>query len=196
VRYFPNALRALGDAFAVERWGIPAARLGERETRLSLYDRELECDWTSGSFLLVRREALESSGYLDERFFIYSEETDLCLRIKKAGWRIVHLPSMTIVHHADKAGIRPKILAQDVYTRMQYARKHFSPVHRALYAFAIALRYGIRAAIPPSSEPGERRKMRDACKLVLLTLAGRRGAPYEPPPAAALRMRQASPPTG
>ena len=196
VRYFPNALRAFGDAFAVERWGIPAARLGERETRLSLYDRELECDWTSGSFLLVRREALESSGFLDERFFIYSEETDLCLRIKKAGWRIVHLPSMTIIHHADKAGIRPKILAQDVYTRMQYARKHFSPVHRALYALAIALRYGIRAAIPPSRDAAEQRKMRDASKLVLLTLAGRRGAPYAPPPAAAVRQRQASPPTG
>ena len=36
--------------------------------------------------MFARREALESAGYFDERFFIYSEETDLCLRIKSAGW--------------------------------------------------------------------------------------------------------------
>ena len=48
------------------------------------YERERECDWTSGSFMLARREALLSAGLLDERSFIYSEEPDLCLRIKRA----------------------------------------------------------------------------------------------------------------
>jgi GT2 family glycosyltransferase len=145
--------------------------------------------------MLARREALASAGYLDERFFIYSEETDLCLRIKKAGWRIVHLPAMTIIHHAGKAGIKAKGEAQDVYTRMQYARKHFSPVHRALYWIALALGYGLRAMIPRADEPAERKRLRDAYRFVLETLAGRRGAPYEAPPPAAVRPRQDSPPT-
>ena len=95
--------------------------------------------------MLARREALESAGFLDERFFIYSEEPDLCLRIKRAGWRVRHLPEMTIVHHAGKAGVRPKMCAQDAYTRMQYARKHFSPLHRSSYAAALALGYATRA---------------------------------------------------
>ena len=71
--------------------------------------------------MLARREALESAGLMDERFFIFSEEPDLCYRIKQAGWDVRHLPWMTILHHADKAGVNPKIEAQNAYTRMQYA---------------------------------------------------------------------------
>jgi GT2 family glycosyltransferase len=195
IRYFPNAVRALGESLGSERWPVPRRWVGERELDMAVYEREHECDWTSGSFLLTRREALESSGFLDERFFIYSEETDLCRRIKGAGWRIVHLPAMTIIHHAGKAGIKPKGEAQDVYTRMQYARKHFSPAHRALYWLAIALGYGLRALLAPAEEPAERRRVRDAYRFALETLAGRRGAPYEAPPPVAVRTRQDSPPS-
>lgn len=47
-----------------------------------------ECDWIDGAAMLVRSEALRVVGLLDERFFMYFEETDLCLRAAKAGWRI------------------------------------------------------------------------------------------------------------
>ena len=98
IRRFPTALRALGDAFSMERLPGRPRWLGERELDLAAYDREGGCDWTSGSFMLARREAIESAGFLDERFFMYSEETDLCRRIKTAGWEVRHLPSMTILH--------------------------------------------------------------------------------------------------
>ena len=118
-------------------------------TSTSIGTREvIECDWTSGSFMLARREALESAGFMDERFFIYSEEPDLCLRMKRAGWKVCHLPAMTIVHHAGKGGMRPKMWAQDAYTRMQHARKHFSPLHRRVYAAALGLGYAARAVAP------------------------------------------------
>ena len=80
--------------------------------------------------MLARREALLSAGLLDERFFIYSEETDFCLRIKQAGWDVRHLPDMTIVHHAGKGGVSEKMVAQDAYARRQYAAKHFTPGRR------------------------------------------------------------------
>ena len=91
IRYFPSVRRALGEAFGSERWPRAAA-LGRASasSTSSLYEREVECDWTSGSFMLARREALLSAGLLDERFFIYSEEPDLCLRMKRAGW--AHAP--------------------------------------------------------------------------------------------------------
>lgn len=47
-----------------------------------------ECDWVDGAAMLVRSEVLRSVGLLDERFFMYFEETELCLRAAKAGWRI------------------------------------------------------------------------------------------------------------
>ncbi|MDQ3870685.1 MAG: glycosyltransferase family 2 protein [Chloroflexota bacterium] len=47
-----------------------------------------ECDWADGAALLIRREVLEKVGVFDERLFIYFEETDLCLRARRAGWRV------------------------------------------------------------------------------------------------------------
>ena len=90
IRYFPNALRALGQALGSERLPFRAQMLRERDLDLDRYSQVVECDWTSGSFMLARREALQSAGFLDERFFIYSEEPDLCLRMKRAGWKVCH----------------------------------------------------------------------------------------------------------
>jgi GT2 family glycosyltransferase len=185
IRRFPSVSRALADALASERWPVRGRWCGERELDLSLYDSEVECDWTSGSFMLARREALLSAGLLDERYFIYSEEPDLCLRMKRAGWGVRHLPTMTIVHHAGKGGVRPKMVAQDAYTRRQYASKHFGSNYAALYLGAVAVRHLLRATAPAASPGGAER--RAAARLALSTLVGRTPPPFgEPPPTALL----------
>jgi N-acetylglucosaminyl-diphospho-decaprenol L-rhamnosyltransferase len=188
IRRFPNALRVLGDALGAE--GLPRRPhwLGERELDLARYDEEVECDWTSGSFMLARREALDGAGYLDERFFIYSEETDLCLRIKRGGWEVRHLPTMTILHHAGKAGTNPKMTAQDVFTRMQYSRKHFSPAHRGIYRAVLALRYLVRA-VPLGGNRGARAA---ASRGALRVLLGRGEPPFGAPPRQAVSPRAPS----
>jgi N-acetylglucosaminyl-diphospho-decaprenol L-rhamnosyltransferase len=179
IRGFPNALRALGDGLGAERLPRRPSWLGERELDLSLYDREVECDWTAGSFMLARREAIESAGFLDERYFMYSDETDFCRRIKTAGWEIRHLPSMTILHQDGKAGIKPSIVSLDASSRMRYARKHFSPVHRHLYFGALLLGASLRSAYGGSGERG--RLIKAAHRRRLATLLGRTPAPFDPP---------------
>src|SRR5262249_21153400 len=158
IRYFPSVSRAFGEALASERWPLRPRWLGERELDPARYDVEGDCDWTSGSFMLCRREALLSAGLMDERFFMYSEEADLCLRLKRAGWSVRHLPDMTIVHHASKAGVRPKMVAQDAYTRRQYAQKHFAPPRRAAYLGAVALRHTLRAVRPGRDDNASRHR--------------------------------------
>ena len=184
IRYFPGVARALGEALVSERWPVRPRWAGERELDTSHYHRECECDWTSGSFMFARREALLSAGLLDERFFIYSEEPDLCLRMKRAGWKVVHLPSMCIVHHAGKGGIRPKMVAQDAFTRRQYAQKHFAPPRRLAYLTAVGAQHALRAAVPPRNASDAQR--RTAARLALRTLAGREHPPFGPPPTTAL----------
>jgi hypothetical protein len=177
IRYFPNALRALGDALAAER--LPGRRphwLGEREIDPAAYEREFSCDWTSGSFMLARREALESAGCFDERFFMYCDETDLCRRIKTAGWEIRHLPQMTILHHDRKAGVKPHIEMLGAFTRMLYARKYFSPAHRPLYAGAVMLRHLLRMGY--SGRGDLARQKRAASREVVATMLGRRPVPF------------------
>jgi GT2 family glycosyltransferase len=179
IRRFPNAMRAFGEAFAAERLHGRARWLGERELDLTAYERETPCDWTTGSFMLVRREAIESAGFLDERFFMYSEETDLCRRIRTAGWEIRHLPLMTILHHEGKAGISPSIESLNAYTRIVYAQKHFSPVHRAAYSGAVLLRHSLRSVYAGSGRQGRLR--RQANRQVVATLLGRAPVPHGPP---------------
>jgi GT2 family glycosyltransferase len=179
IRYFPNALRALGEALSAER--LPRRRpkwLGEREIDPSAYERETPCDWTSGSFMLARREALESAGCFDERFFMYSEETDLCYRIKTAGWEIRHLPQMTILHHDRKAGVKPHIESLGAVTRQMYARKYFSPGHRVAYSGAVMLRHALRILYSGSGDIA--RQKRFANREVVATMLGRRPIPFAP----------------
>jgi GT2 family glycosyltransferase len=135
--------------------------------------------------MLARREALLSAGLLDERFFIYSEEPDLCLRIKRAGWQVRHLPQMTIVHHAGKGGVRPRMVAQDAYTRKQYARKHFGAVHRGLYLSALGVRHLIRAAGARAGD-ADGAARREGARRALRTLAGRAEPPFGVPPPTAV----------
>ena len=187
IRYFPNAMRALGEALGAERFPFRARMIRERELDLDRYQEVVECDWTSGSFMLARREALQSAGFLDERLFIYGEEPDLCLRIKRAGWTIRHLPHMTIVHHAGKAGIRPKLLAQGAYARMQLARKHFGAFHRVAYLAATGLGYALRALAPEGG--GSHAGRRSAARAALRVMVGLDGPPYGEPPQQAMVLR-------
>jgi N-acetylglucosaminyl-diphospho-decaprenol L-rhamnosyltransferase len=188
IRRFPSAARALGEALASERWPVSPTWAGERVLDMDVYEREYECDWTSGSFMLARREALLSAGCLDERFFIYAEEPDLCLRMKRAGWAVRHLPDMTIVHHACKGGVRPRMIAQDAFARRQYAQKHFSRAHRSLYLGAIGTRHVIRAGIA-SIQGSEAATHREAARRAIATLAGRAEPPFGAPPPTALPPR-------
>ncbi|MEM7599895.1 MAG: glycosyltransferase [Verrucomicrobiota bacterium] len=55
-------------------------------------------DWVPGAFTAIRREMLEQIGFFDERYFLYYEETDLCLRARRQGWTIQFLPE-AVVHH-------------------------------------------------------------------------------------------------
>jgi len=177
-RRFPSVGRALGEAIGPERLPLLAARLGESELDLSRYDGELSCDWTSGSFLLVRREALQGAGLLDERFFFYSEEVDLCLRIRRSGWEVRHLPRFTIVHHGGSTESSPRMEAQMAYARSQYAAKHFGPLRRRAFVAAIGLRHLLRWAAFARRGGDQRRA--EAHRRALMTLLGREEPPFGP----------------
>jgi N-acetylglucosaminyl-diphospho-decaprenol L-rhamnosyltransferase len=62
-------------------------------------DRPRDVEWLTGACLMIRRDALDSVGPLSEQWFMYAEDLEFCLRLGRAGWRLVHLPSAHIVHH-------------------------------------------------------------------------------------------------
>ena len=174
-RAFPSVTRLVGEALGAERWGPLGGRLRESELDLARYGTEFATDWTIGSFMLVRREAWEAVGPFDERFFLYSEETDLCRRITDAGWEVRHVPVMTIVHHLHSGEAPgPRMLAQLAYAKSQYGDKHFRGARRAMFQTALRLRFLLRAVA--GSVP-----RRAASRHALRVLAGREPPPYQPP---------------
>jgi N-acetylglucosaminyl-diphospho-decaprenol L-rhamnosyltransferase len=166
IRRFPSARNMLAEALGVEH--VPGVRrvLGERELDPQQYNRETPCDWTSGSFMMARSAALESTGGFDERFFLFSEETDLCWRLKRAGWRIAHMPCVTIRHYENDQS-NSQLEAQAAYARMQFARKHFPRVGE--YRSALALRYALRIGRYSVSRRRQRAR-RQAARAALSTV--------------------------
>jgi len=64
---------------------------------------EREVDQIMGSFMFIRKDVLNKIGSFDERYWMYFEEVDLCLRMKKAGWRVVHYPFASAIHFLSKS---------------------------------------------------------------------------------------------
>jgi N-acetylglucosaminyl-diphospho-decaprenol L-rhamnosyltransferase len=150
IRRFPTPVRLFFEALGSERFPFRASWLGQRELDMTRYEHETACDWTSGSFMLARREALTASGPMDERHFLFMEETDLCLRIKGAGWDIRHLPSMTITHPTIREAAPARMIAQEAYSRRLYVAKNLRAPSRVLALAAMSLGYLLRYRRPGS----------------------------------------------
>ena len=90
-------------------------------------DELTEVDSVVGAFMLVRREAIEDVGLMDETFFMYGEDLDWAYRIKDAGWKIYYNPAVTVLH-VKKASTRQNPRAQvEFYRAMDiFYRKHFA----------------------------------------------------------------------
>jgi N-acetylglucosaminyl-diphospho-decaprenol L-rhamnosyltransferase len=177
IRRFPTPSRSLFEAFGSERLPIRASWMGERELDPVAYERESACDWVSGSFMLARRAAVADAGLMDERFFLFSEETDLCAAMKETGWEVRYLPEMTIFHDFGKNGLSPRLAGQEAYARRQYLFKRSGAVSRGLSTAALILFNARRAVV--SIGPGDRRRARrTAAQAALRALIGLGDPPF------------------
>jgi len=104
--------------------------------------------WVQSSAMMVRREAAGQVGWLDPKFFVYSDETDFCKRLEDAGWRILYVPAAHAVHHdqmaQDAAGAERRIVEYH-RNRDRYLRKHLGRVEAGLLRPLLAWPYVLRA---------------------------------------------------
>ena len=177
IRRFPSALRWLGEALASESWPIRSDLFGERELSREAYGHPVVCDWTAGSFMLARRAALTAVGGLEEGYFLYCEEPDLCLRLHRAGWRVEHRPELTVVHHGGNEASDPRHAAQLAYAKRLYMEKHFSWPGRIVATAALFLGYSIRGMLG-GKDPDDRGGQRARARAALAALMGRRRSPF------------------
>jgi GT2 family glycosyltransferase len=185
IRRFPTWWRLLFEALGSEQVPALARRLGMRELDRSRYAGEVRCDWVTGSFMLARREAVLAAGLMDERFFLFCEEPDLCMGIKRAGWDIAYVPAMTVFHAFGKAGFDGRLVAQEAYAHKQYLAKHASRAARVLGVAALCAGHALRGLVG-GRDAALRADRRSSSRRALRTLLGLEPPPFGAPAAHAL----------
>lgn len=90
-----------------------------------------EVDAVSGAFLMIRKNVINEIGILDEDFFMYGEELDLCFRAKKAGWSVMYYPHAEIIHYKGECSKFNSRRATLEFYRAMYLfhKKHFAKRH-------------------------------------------------------------------
>jgi N-acetylglucosaminyl-diphospho-decaprenol L-rhamnosyltransferase len=143
---FPSPRTAIAQALFLHRWLVVQRHAGP-------------VDWVQSSAALVRREAAQEVGYLDPRFFVYSDETDFCKRLADHGWRTLLVPAARAVHReqlATDADAASRRIVEFHRNRDLYMRKHNGRRAAALVRGLTSWAYFVRAlaaVILPGHDP-------------------------------------------
>jgi GT2 family glycosyltransferase len=135
---FPSILNMLLSASYLYKI-FPKNRFFGRE-RMTWWDRQnvRKVDVVTGCFMLVRSEAIQKAGKMDESFYMYGEETDWCYRFKQAGWENLFFPNAEIIHFggASTRLRKAEMILQLRGSVLLFMKKHRS---RVSYLFACVL---------------------------------------------------------
>ncbi len=145
---FPGLWQLWLDLFPPRPRRLLDSRLNGRYGR-GLYEagRPFPVDFLLGAALMVRREAIESVGLLDEDYFMYADEVDWCWRIQRAGWQFYCLPTARVIHHggASTRQFRSQSFLNLWRSRRRLYARFYGPARRWLAARIVRL--GMRAEI-------------------------------------------------
>ena len=163
-RSFPTPANALYHFIGLPRLLPGHRRFGAYNLTYLDPDAEAYVDAVAGSFMLVRREALEAAGLFDETFWMYGEDLDLCLRVRDAGWRARYVPSVVVTHlKGQSSRRRPLRCTYEFYRAMMiFHWKHRAAtsgplVNAAVSAAIVAL--GAVAIVRDRLRPASRRRV-------------------------------------
>jgi GT2 family glycosyltransferase len=133
LRREPSILRAVGLNFT----GVP--RLAEYVTRDAEYERPAVVDWALGAVLVMSQESYEALGGWDESYFLYSEETDFCLRARDRGYLTRYEPAARAVHIGGASGRSKATHAMQIVNRVRlFRRRNGAAASWAYFAVTVA----------------------------------------------------------
>lgn len=113
------------------------------------FENDMEVDVVSGCFFLIRREAMEALGALDERYFIYSEEVDLCYRMKQAGWKVLFYAHPCSWHHQGLSSAQSpyKLQVAKHESSLRFFEKHQGGLHSWMMNLIMLMHASSRAVL-------------------------------------------------
>jgi len=114
-------------------------------------DTPREVDVLMGACILLRREVLDRCGLLDERYFIYSEDQDLCRRLRSNGWRIFWQPVARVIHYGGRSTrqVKAEMFVRLYGEKIAYFRRHHGGASAIIYKLVLLCASLIRQLISP-----------------------------------------------
>lgn len=128
-----------------------------------------DVDWVNGACLMIRKALFDRLNGLDERFFMYFEDVDLCRRIHQLGCRVRHVAEGEVVHLLGRSSLTSRIRLNEQWelSRIRYVEKHFSQPRRLLMKGWIALGVLRKLIVTACSQASDRRQQIAAMKAML-----------------------------
>ena len=110
-----------------------------------------DVDVLIGACLLLRKEVLDKVGFLDEDYFMYSEEVDLCYRIQRAGWRLFWVPQAEVVHFGGQSTqqVPTEMFLNLYHGKIKYFRKHKGWLAAQIYKLILMIAALSRLVLAP-----------------------------------------------
>jgi N-acetylglucosaminyl-diphospho-decaprenol L-rhamnosyltransferase len=148
-RRFPTLASGLAESTPVE-WHWPDNRFA-RHLRMADVAPDVggRVDWVNGSAMLLRGEALRAAGGFDERYFMYSEELDLCRRLAAAGWQVRYEPRAVVIHHEGQSSGQA-VSARHLRfarSRVRYFRRHHGALSAGIVRSGLLAGYAAELAL-------------------------------------------------
>jgi GT2 family glycosyltransferase len=115
------------------------------------HDTAQSVDAIQGACLMLRRETLDQTGLLDPSYFMYTEEVDLCYRIKKAGWDLYWVPQGKVIHFGGQSTrqIAPRMFISLYQTKVHFFRKNYGKLAVMVYKLILFFASIIRLLFSP-----------------------------------------------
>lgn len=144
----PTVIQSAGGKMS-SKW--VSYHLSQNEEDKGDYSTPHQVDWISGCAIMVRSVAIKQAGMIDERFFYYWEETEWCLRIGKAGWKVFHNPQAHLWHKGVQRDYRPgpNVTYYSTRNRLLLLLKHQAPITVWLATWVELIRRLISWSIKP-----------------------------------------------
>jgi len=150
---------------------------GQKRAKQDLEGLKGEIAWVLGASMIARRAVVEDLEGFDEDFFLYGEEQDLCLRIRKTGWKIGHIPDAVVVHWGGRSeGNSPalhvwkkKFAAESLFYKKHYSKRSIMRINRANVVQALWRIFSLKLTLPFGADKNVSLEKRDRYRLALKT---------------------------
>jgi N-acetylglucosaminyl-diphospho-decaprenol L-rhamnosyltransferase len=165
LRRFPRLRSTYAQACFLHRLRPAATWADELIRDRDAYERAATAEWVSGACMLMRRDAYDSIGGFDERFFLYCEDTDVCRTLWNRGWSVRYEPGAEVRHVGGASSGAGETQAIAARSRVLYARKHRGRLSGLAERLGVALGEVTHAAVKlrrPASRRGHMAALRAA----------------------------------